>query len=159
MALNQATFEELWQVSVVLEPLAAALASVTIGDDHLAALRDNLARTRQAVERDISPVDLDIEFHSIVAAATRNTVLLLAREPVALLLYPSYLAFRPKVPQSDGRLLAAHEQIIRALETHNAAEAEAWMRKHIVDFRRGWELADFPVDAPIIDFDGNRPAG
>jgi DNA-binding FadR family transcriptional regulator len=47
------------------------------------------------------------------------------------------------------RLVFAHEKILLALRTRNAADARVWMDKHIVDFRRGYELASLDIDAPV----------
>jgi DNA-binding GntR family transcriptional regulator len=47
------------------------------------------------------------------------------------------------------RLIFAHEKILQALRRPDAPEARLWMDKHIVDFRRGYELANFDIDAPV----------
>ena len=40
----------------------------------------------------------------------------------------------------------AHEKIVQALRNRDAAGAKSWMDKHIVDFRRGYELANLDID-------------
>jgi GntR family transcriptional regulator, transcriptional repressor for pyruvate dehydrogenase complex len=51
-------------------------------------------------------------------------------------------------------MLKAHEKIARAIADGNSSEAALWMRKHIMDFRRGWEMASLspglPVDLPRV---------
>jgi DNA-binding FadR family transcriptional regulator len=44
------------------------------------------------------------------------------------------------------RLLFAHEKIVQALRNRDAVGAKNWMDKHIVDFRRGYELANLDID-------------
>jgi GntR family transcriptional regulator, transcriptional repressor for pyruvate dehydrogenase complex len=149
MLMHQVTFEELWEIAMALEPLSAALAGARIDPDALNLLRENLKRTEEAVAAGISPVKLDTEFHRLVAEIAGNHALLLAREPVGLLLYPAYAAMRPSVPQSDMRLIVAHTRIVGAIANRDAEEARIWMRKHIADFRRGWVLADLKLDMPI----------
>ena len=46
-------------------------------------------------------------------------------------------------------MLEAHSRIGHAIVAGNAAEAETWMRKHIQDFRRGWEMSRLSLDLPI----------
>jgi GntR family transcriptional regulator, transcriptional repressor for pyruvate dehydrogenase complex len=98
--------------------------------------------------------ELDTEFHSLVAEGAYSKALLLSREPVGMLLYSAFNRLCPLLPQSRGRMLRAHERITKAINERNADEATLWMHKHIVDFRRGWEMAslslDLPVDLPRI---------
>jgi DNA-binding GntR family transcriptional regulator len=47
------------------------------------------------------------------------------------------------------RLVFAHEKILQALAARNPGEARSWMDKHIVDFRRGYELANFDIETPV----------
>jgi DNA-binding GntR family transcriptional regulator len=51
-----------------------------------------------------------------------------------------------------SRLLAAHRNILDALKSGDAATAEEWMKRHIEDFRRGYELANLDIDTPITRF-------
>jgi DNA-binding FadR family transcriptional regulator len=46
-------------------------------------------------------------------------------------------------------MLRAHEQITKAIRAGNSDEAALWMRKHIVDFRRGWEMASLSLDSTV----------
>lgn len=149
MLLQQVTFRELWEAALVLEPLAAALTAARRADAVLAALDDNLARTAAAVAAGDSPIELDMEFHSLIAAGSRNRALILAREPIGQLLYPAYRAVRPHVPQSAGRLLEAHRRIVEAIRAGDADEARAWMVRHVEDLNRAWIIAGLSPDTPM----------
>ena len=46
-------------------------------------------------------------------------------------------------------MLEAHQRIAHAIASADAATAETWMRRHIVDFRRGWEMTKLGLDLPI----------
>jgi DNA-binding FadR family transcriptional regulator len=46
-------------------------------------------------------------------------------------------------------MLRAHEQITKAIRAGNSDEAALWMRKHIVDFRRGWKMASLSLDSTV----------
>ncbi len=111
--------------------------------------RSNIERTRHALNDTRQCTELDTEFHALVTDGAHNTALLLSREPVGLLLFPAFEILSPLLPQANGRMLVAHERIANAIAQSNAAEAETWMRKHIVDFRRGWEMAKLSLDLPI----------
>ncbi len=145
---------ELWRLLMTLEPAAASLtaesaAEGAIDGAQIAALEDNLARTRDAVERGSGVAELDKEFHGIIAKATGNRALMLAREPAVGLLFPAVETLMPRLPQAGLRLIAAHTRILEALKAGNAPEAETWMRKHIADFKRGYDLLQLDLDAPV----------
>jgi GntR family transcriptional repressor for pyruvate dehydrogenase complex len=153
LLLNQVTFNELWQVAMALEPLAAACAATLVTDENLTVLDANLEQTRKTIAAGESPIELDVKFHALVADIAGNKALLLAREPFALLLYPSFAEMRPHAPLADSRLLAAHAQIVAALKRRDGDEASAWMNRHIANFGRGWRLAGLDFDMPIVSAD------
>ena len=149
LVMHQVTFRELWEVARVLEPACASLAALNRTAEQLATLHDIMSRTRYAIDNASWSTRLDTEFHAAVAEGTLNRAFLLSREPVGLLLYPAFETLHPLLPQALGRMLYAHERIAAAIVAGDAAEAELWMRKHIVDFRRGWEMAHLSMDAPV----------
>ncbi|WP_256345560.1 FadR/GntR family transcriptional regulator [Pseudomonas sp. PD9R] len=149
MVLNQVTFEELWEAMYALEPAAAAAAAVRGNDEDFVAIEANLAATRQALEDSASLVELDIEFHELVATATRNRAIQMARAPLSTLFYPPFYAVMSRL-NAGQRLLTAHEQIYKAIRAHDAANAREWMEKHIQDFERGYELANLNMASPVL---------
>jgi len=46
-------------------------------------------------------------------------------------------------------MLRAHQQVAKAIGEGDSDEAALWMRKHIVDFRRGWEMASLSLDSAV----------
>ena len=149
LVMHQVTFRELWEVARVLEPACAALSAANRTGPQVAALESNIERTRHSLDNGALSTALDTEFHSVVAEAAHNRALLLSREPVGMLLYPAFEMLHPLLPQALGRMLQAHEKIAAAIVAGDTAEAETWMRKHIVDFRRGWEMASLSLDVPV----------
>jgi len=148
IVLHEVTFFELWEGMRCLEPALASCAAGRIDDDLLAALDANVERTKAAFEDKQGLVELDIEFHQIIAQASRNRVLQLNRGPMSQLFYPAFLKVFSRLNAGE-RLVFAHEKILQALRARDAAEARSWMDKHIVDFRRGYELANLDIDAPV----------
>lgn len=148
MVLNQVTFEELWEAMYALEPAAAAAAALRGGVEDIAAIEANLASTREALADCVSLVELDIEFHELVAKATRNRAIQMARAPLSTLFYPPFYAVMSRL-NAGQRLLTAHEQIYQAIRDHDTANAREWMEKHIQDFERGYELANLNMSSPV----------
>ena len=155
LVLQQATFHELWEVAVVLEPLATRLAALAAGDDDFAALDNNLSRMEALAAgtpgnaHHAALIELDVEFHAMVARASGNRALMLAREPVSLLYSTTLSKMQAQLPQMHTRNIAAHRKILAAMRSRDTAGAEEWMRKHIVDFQRGFVLARLDMHVPI----------
>lgn len=149
LRMRQVTFRDVWEVASSLEPLCARLAAERASPDELAALQDNIEQTTAIVARGESPVVSTIEFQSLVADASHNQALMLARGPVSQLMRAGYAAIAPALPQSGERLLRAHRQVFDALRLKDAEAAVHWTSKHLMDYRRGCEYAGLDVDAPI----------
>ena len=156
LVLQQATFHELWEVAVVLEPLATRLAALAAREEDFDLLSANLARM-DALAGKPSPsdadkasmIELDVEFHAMVARASCNRALMLAREPVSLLYSTTLAKMQGQLPQMHARNCAAHREILQALRNRHVEGAEQWMRKHIFDFQRGFVLARLDMHVPI----------
>ena len=148
LALQDVTFQELWEVKMSLEPLAAELAAAKITDSLVDQLQANLEAMKEALATDGDVVPIDIEFHTLIAKAAGNNVLLMAREAVARLFYPAYKASMLN-DVAGQRLFDAHSFIFDAIRNRDPDTARLWMKKHIVDFKRGYELAGQDIHKPV----------
>jgi len=152
LIMQRVSFRDLWEVALELETSAVRLAADRISDNHLIRLRENIEEMNEAIQENASIVRLDVEFHSIIAEATGNQVLLLARGPMSLLFYPTLrrLFKHPKTKKlAPRRLLEAHRRILDGLERSDSKFATDWMHKHIVDFRRGYDYCGFDIDGKV----------
>ncbi|MEP9350431.1 FCD domain-containing protein [Xanthobacter sp. KR7-225] len=147
MVLHQVTFEELWEAMYALEPAAAASAAQRSDAQDIQNLERNLEATRKALKDSTSLTALDIEFHDLVARATRNRAIQVARMPISELFYPPFLKVMSRLNAGE-RLLVAHEAIYAAIRDHDEKRAREWMEKHILDFKRGYELANLDMATP-----------
>jgi GntR family transcriptional regulator, transcriptional repressor for pyruvate dehydrogenase complex len=133
---------------MALEPVAAELAAERATAEEIAALDDNLERTRRSLANSESLTELDIEFHYLIAKASHNRALLLAREPVSHLFYPAFYNVMSRLNAGE-RLFVAHDKILEGIRLRDPKMAKSWMEKHIVDFRRGYELANLDIHAQV----------
>lgn len=148
IVLQEVTFFELWESMRCIEPALVEGAASRISEDTLDALQENVEKTRVAYADKKSLVQLDIEFHQLIATASGNRALQLCRQPISQLFYPAFLNVFSRLNAGE-RLVFAHEKILQALRSRDAAVAREWMDKHVVDFRRGYELASLDIDAPV----------
>lgn len=149
LVLQKVTLRELWEVLMMLEPPTAAEAARRRSDDDLRALERNLGATRSAIAAGESVVPLDVEYHSLIAEAVDNRVLLLCREPISALIYPTVDPIMKVNPAAAQRLLDAHQYIFEGIRDRDAERARLWMRKHIEDFRRAFEQNRIDMDCPV----------
>lgn len=152
MLLHEINFQELWELMMGIEPMGATHAAARASDADVVALEDNLRRTRESFSNKQALVELDIEFHTLVARASHNRALLLAREPLALLFYPAFDQVFSRLNAGE-RLIFAHQSIVDAIRARDASTAHRWMERHIVDFKRGYELANLDMNGPIRRID------
>jgi DNA-binding FadR family transcriptional regulator len=148
MLLGKVTFHELWEVMLCLEVAAVNAAVDRITDDDLKQLEENVVASELAVSEGRSIVMLDVEFHSLLAQAAGNRAMLLSREPISQLFYPAFQSVMTRL-NAGSRMITAHRKILDALKERDRATAVEWMDRHIVDFRRGYELANLDLEAPI----------
>ena len=81
------------------------------------------------------------QFFRALGEASGNPALVLAQEPLIQLLEPSLAAMIDKVTQARARIVDAQRRLTAAVEARDSEGAQAWMAKHIRDFKRGYELA------------------
>ena len=149
MVMHEVNFRELWEAAMILEPATAAAASERINSKQLAALEDNIRAMEKELAANKSVVDLDIAFHSTIAEAAGNRAIILAREPISLLFYPSVQVLLKTLAPAGKRLLEAHKKILDGLRRRSQEDAKDWMTKHMVDFKRGYQLAGLDMDRPV----------
>lgn len=152
LLMQGVTFRELWEVALRLEVCAAELVGPLIDDALVESLEANVLATEQALANGESIIELDVAFHALIAEATANRVLLMSREPVSLLFYPSLekLFQHPATKDiSPARVVEAHREIMIAIRNRDAQAARDWMERHMIDFRRGYHVAGISLDSPV----------
>ncbi len=147
MVLGEMSFREVWEAKRCIEPVICAAAASRNGEEELDRLEDNVDRMRRASQRD---EDSRLRFriphdHRRGVEEPRPAALSRTDQPDLLRRY-HMLVRRLNV---NERLVYAHERILEGLRTKDVALAQEWMDKHIVDFRRGYELAHVDIDQPV----------
>lgn len=152
LVLQRVSFRELWEVSSALEVCAAEGAALRVTDRDITDLQEIHSAMEAGAAAGGSIIEADIAFHSRIAEITGNKALLLAREPVSALFYPALerLMQPPADPaRTTARMITAHREILTALTARDSEQARSWMARHFRDFRRGYELYGFDLDAPL----------
>lgn len=127
---------KIFEVRVELEPLAVRLAVQRISKKELAKLRHLAEKYRDADPTDTEALlNLDRDFHALVAKATHNDFLqkdLMHYYNLSLRIW--YLALNYAQPKDID--MDAHIEILEAIETSDTENAEQRMREHIQNFHK-----------------------
>ena len=149
LALNDVTVAEVWETLMMLAPPAAEAAAQRRAATDLAALHAAADAFVAGSKRTRDSVAAVGAFFRAIVAATRNRALALAFEPALGLLEESLILMIDRVPQARGRIETAQRRLLGALEAADAPLALEWMRKHIRDFRRGFEVAGIDLQRRV----------
>jgi GntR family transcriptional repressor for pyruvate dehydrogenase complex len=134
IALSGSGLRDLYDVRLLLEPGAAALAAERGSDEELEAILRCAVESGEAGHSDETVAALDGEFHARVVRASHNGLLINLHESISALVVESasMTARVPGVPQQAG---AHHIRIAQALRRRRSADAERIMREHFQEIR------------------------
>jgi len=149
LILGEVTFRELYEAAMALQLATIEGAAERATAAMIAGMEDNIARTAKVLDDPAAVAELDTEFHSMIGKASGNRVLQLAREPSDLLIYPTTELVLRRVKEGPARLLEAHRRMLEAIGQRDKEAARLWARRHINDWRKGFERAGNDLDQPI----------
>lgn len=158
LILHDVTFRELWETYIILEPALAKLAAENATEEIIKKLEDNLESMIACGEDADCFNKLDYEFHDLVAEAACNRPMLIARQPISILMMPAAHAILPRLNTYD-RVIVAHRKILDAIRAHDQSEASEWMHKHTTDFKRGYESLGFDAGEHLVNSGFDATAG
>ena len=130
LELTTPAFDHLYEVRVLLEPLAAELAAKRATKEQLKAIQASLARVNKRGHTSEERVELDIELHSLIVAASQNELL------ITLIKSLEVLARRSRqltiaVPGVAARARKRHSELVDAIVSRKPAAAREAMAAHL----------------------------
>ena len=149
MVLHEVTFRELFEAAMALQMATIEGATQRATPALIAAMEENIERTALVLADPAAVAALDSEFHALIGRASANRVLQLAREPSDLLVYPTTRLILTKVKEGAPRLLEAHRMLLDAIRRGDVEAGRLWARRHLNDWRRGFERSGNDLDQPI----------
>jgi GntR family transcriptional regulator, transcriptional repressor for pyruvate dehydrogenase complex len=149
LVLHEVTFRELYEASMPMQLATMEAAVERATPQTIGELEANIERTARVLADPAEVAKLDAEFHALVGKASRNRVLQLAREPSELLVMPTTEMILKRVKEGASRLLEAHRMYVEAIRNRDQEAARLWVRRHLEDWRKGFERAGKDLDQPI----------
>jgi GntR family transcriptional regulator, transcriptional repressor for pyruvate dehydrogenase complex len=149
LSLHDACFADVWEALLAVEPAVAGAAA----GRRKAGELDELERIAQAFARPGLPAEEAVtlvgRFFRAIGAASANPVFVLANEPLVQLVEPGLAIIIDRLPQARRRIAVAQRALIEALRARDRTAAADWMRRHVEDFRRGYEQAGLPLETVV----------
>lgn len=155
---HSVTFEDLHVALRTIEPALARLAAERANEADLEALEAILDRQAETLRDFGAWAQLDHEFHEAIATIGGNVPLILARGPIAWALGPAMQLFLHS-EEATAAGLKFHRDILAELQLRDADGAAFVARRHVDDFRRGWEKAGLDYQRMIGSFDHHDRQG
>jgi GntR family galactonate operon transcriptional repressor len=118
-------YNELFEVRLMIEPKAAALAADRGTPQALAEIRKAFGEMTEAGRQGISGVEADLRFHQAILAASQNALLLQMGNLIAVGLYISHRISS----ESFTVFLPLHNRVLDAIVQRDATTAEQSMRQ------------------------------
>ena len=145
---------ELVQVRRILEPAATAMAALRIDDESLAELETLLGKMRSAESQEVL-VQMDSDFHAVVAAASGNSTLASMLGGVSIRTTRSRIWRGIIEDDAKTQTIAQHAQILRALRERDPVLGEAAAIIHVAtteaSVRRMMDSRDNPLVQTAAD--------
>ena len=145
LALSDFALEHLFEVRLMLEPGAAALAAERAADAELESLRDCVQRGRGGALAVEEIVELDAELHEGIARAAHNPLLERLLASISALAAESRL-FTVRLPGVAGKTAGEHEDIVAAILARDPEVARLAMAAHIGRIRDAAVAGRRPAD-------------
>jgi len=149
LSLHDARFADVWEALLAMEPaIAAAAARRRRADqvEELATIAREFAAADLPADQAVDRVGL---FFRAVGRASGNPVFVIANEPLVQLVEPGLAIIIDRLPQARRRIATAQAALVDAIRRRASGAAATWMRRHVEDFRRGFEAAGLPMETVV----------
>jgi GntR family transcriptional repressor for pyruvate dehydrogenase complex len=134
LALSDSALEHLFEVRVMLEPGAAALAAERADDDELELLRSCARRSERPGISGAELVAVDIELHERIFVAARNPLLSRLLDSIGALSAESR-GFTVGLPGVAAQTAGEHQRVVAAIADRDPERARAEMLAHVTRIR------------------------
>jgi GntR family transcriptional regulator, transcriptional repressor for pyruvate dehydrogenase complex len=137
-SIEDASFLQLLEARMVVEPSVAAIAAGTITEDELVELEATIAHAQQSRGEIPTYVEFDVQFHTVIVQAAGNPLLSRFMASIAHLDKVGRIQALIRMSADDythsiQQVYADHQEIVAALRAHDAERARLAMVKHLTN--------------------------
>lgn len=134
---EKATWTDLYQARLAIEPAVASLVFDTIEDDGLKAMEQTIVDCDRGLRKEISARThklAEIQFHAIIAHNCCNPVLRLSALHIIKAMEEMVVPLLTMdTDEASRRIISDHERILEAFTSGSKEEVAELVRLHIVD--------------------------
>ncbi|SFL70024.1 DNA-binding transcriptional regulator, FadR family [Gracilibacillus orientalis] len=130
--LENSSMEQLTEARLVIEPELAAIVAERGSEDEVKRILQCARVMQRKMLASEDFLEEDIEFHYLIAQATKNDVLLKMMTLISDLLYDSR-RYSMKIKSQNEKAANYHILIARAIKDKNPFQARNLMNSHILD--------------------------
>jgi GntR family transcriptional repressor for pyruvate dehydrogenase complex len=143
LRLQKTSLNELTEARTILEPSIAKLASERMLPGDLLKLERNIQETLTAIKSNSPSLTStkNIEFHSLIAESTQNTVITLTMKTLFDVVKEMTLEITDNLPKRkdiSGHAMIYHKKILRAFQEKDHQKVYKLMLKHILQIQGGF---------------------
>ncbi len=126
LQLQEMDVSDLYSVRKIIEPAIAELAASKATPEQLAAIDDNLARSREVLAGGKPIVEETPEFHVLLAAITGNPVMAMITH-----IFEQLQTFYPATEEISLNALADHQELLEAMKARDLPLTRTLMVRHL----------------------------
>jgi DNA-binding FadR family transcriptional regulator len=128
---NTSFLQEICEIRLMFEPMAARLAAVRATADEIGLIEDCCQQLQAAVDSIEAYIPTDLQFHTAICAAAHNELL----QTITVTLDTPLLASRvitAQIPGANREAMPLHWAITEAIRSRDEQAAEAAMQKLVM---------------------------
>lgn len=143
LRMQRISINEITEARIILEPYIAKLATEKITGEDLEKLGKNIHETSRIVKSNTPSPAQNIEFHSLIAAATKNQVIALTMKTLLDVVKEMTLEITnhlQKRIEISKQAVVYHKKILKALREKNSQKVYELMLKDIIQVQSGLKI-------------------
>lgn len=142
LRIQRTSINELTEARIILEPNIASLASERMTSEDLLKLEQNIQETSKAIKSNSPSLTStqNIEFHSLMAESTHNTVISLTMKTLLDVVKEMTIEITdnlPKRKEISSHAIDYHKKILKAFQQKDSQKVYELMLKHILQIQEG----------------------
>lgn len=143
LRMQRISINELTEARIMLEPYIAKLAAEKITGEDLEKLGKNIQETSKMVKSNTPSPAQNIEFHSLIAAATKNQVIALTMKTLLDVVKDMTIEITNNLQKRidiSRQAVIYHKKILEALREKNSQKVYELMLKDIIQVQSGLKI-------------------
>ncbi len=149
LAQHGVSFQEVWECLQQFQPVAAKLTANRARPEAISEMKAIVENLKSETDTD-RIVECAVGFLQLVGSAVDNRVMLVTLQSLNLLIESSLRLVIDALPNAGGRIAKAQSKLVKAFEARDEQEASLWMKRHIDDLKRGFDVAGVDIRSNII---------